>query len=375
MKILLSYPSEHDKTEGHQCHRVLTRMGHEVVALNVAARTVAPGGRVVAGYPIEVSIQDLVKQHGGADLFLYIEPQGLIPRGLESSPIPTACILSDVHRALAPRIYLAGFFDSVFLYQRNYQKHFSDHPAENVHWWPWTCDTDAFRDQGLERDLDIAWVGRMDAAPDRRRIIGTLANKYPMNEIRYHLHSEVPSVYGRAKIVLNLPIGDDLNPRHFEAMACGALLLARRQHGNGVEELFEEGVHYDVFVDEAELFAKIDHYLKHEDERLRIARRGCEEVMAKHGMALRFEWLLEAATKQCLWGAPIRKLSPNEVLRRYVQLYEKRGAIDALLRVAAEHRNEPALYARLFAMAMKSFARRTVFTWREAYTQQYNARP
>jgi hypothetical protein len=80
VKILLSYPSEHDKIEDHSHHRGLPRLGHEVVVpVNVAASAVAPGGRLVVGYPMDVSIQDLLRHHHGADLFLCGEPLGLNP--------------------------------------------------------------------------------------------------------------------------------------------------------------------------------------------------------------------------------------------------------------------------------------------------------
>ena len=118
VKILLSYPSEHDKTEGvHYC-RVLRRLGHEVCEINVAASADHLGiaGRVVRGYPCEVTIDALIEEHEKPDLYLYIEPLGLIPRGMGSSPIPTVCVLSDVHRNLKERQTLAKFFDHVFLW-------------------------------------------------------------------------------------------------------------------------------------------------------------------------------------------------------------------------------------------------------------------
>src|SRR5437763_3972345 len=105
MRVLLSYPSEFDKGEGVHVAGALRRLGHEVLELNVAASATSTGspGRVVRGYPADVSIQELTNEHGPSDLLLYVEPIGLIPIGLESSPIPTACIIADPHRSLVPR--------------------------------------------------------------------------------------------------------------------------------------------------------------------------------------------------------------------------------------------------------------------------------
>jgi hypothetical protein len=215
----------------------------------------------------------------------------------------------------------------------------------------------------------------MNASPDRQRLIETLSRRHRMNEIRYYMQNEIAAVDSCDKIVLNSPIGDDLNFRHFEAMSCGALLLTRRQRGNGVEDFFEEGVHYEAFDDEAERFAKVDRYLANDAERRRVAEKCHAEVMAKHTLALRLQVLREAALKQGMTGAPLRKLAPNEVLRTYAVLYERRGSVEALLRLTSQHRADPTQCARLFATAMKSFARRTVVAWREGKAQHYGLQP
>src|SRR5207302_1696841 len=102
-----------------------------------------------------------------------------------------------------------------------------------------------------------------------RQILGQLAPRWRMNDQRSYLQEEIPEIYSRAKIVINLPLADDLNFRVFEALSCGALLLTRRI-ANGQELLFKEDVHYVAFGDEAELFAKVEYYLSHEAERARI---------------------------------------------------------------------------------------------------------
>src|SRR5215469_3928303 len=111
MKIFLSYPSENDQGEGIHYERVLRRLGHDVVQLNVAGKGSGPGGRLNCGYPGHVTLQELVERLGRPELYLYIEPDGLIPRGLEQAAMPTAGIIGDVHRNLRFRLRLAKFFD------------------------------------------------------------------------------------------------------------------------------------------------------------------------------------------------------------------------------------------------------------------------
>ena len=365
MKILLSYASEYDKGEGVHCSRVFRRLGHEVCEVNVAASVsgIGPPGRLVRGYPPDVSIQQLIDEHGKADLFLYIEPLGLIPRHLDSSPIPTACLLSDVHRGLKARLMLAKLFDQVFLYQRNYVGRFRDHDPGAVHWLPYACDIEMFRDLRLPRDLDVAFIGQLfHPRSERRRIISVLARKYRMNGQRYYLQKEIPEVYSRAKIVVNLPVGDDLNFRFFEALSCGALLLTKRL-ANGQEELFREDVHYAAFTNEKELLEKVEFYLRNEEERKKIALAGHEEVVKNHSLATRLETLLDKVRSGPVSSAPVRNMKKDAVLSLYASVYERAGRVEALLRLAAELKQNPTARLLLLAMAFKSFTRRSVFGW------------
>ncbi len=363
MKILLSYASEHDQGEGIHFSAVLRRMGHSVADLNVAsdATGLNSPGRVVRGYPATARLSDLLEDTGGADLYLYLEPMGLIPQGLEKAPIPTACVISDCHRNLRPRQQLARLFDHVFLYQRNYLRCFVEHPSSNVHWLPYACDTEFFCDLRRLRDLDVAFIGKlMEAGSDRRRALALIGQKYQVNEQRYYLQSEIPALYSRSKIVLNIPLGDDLNFRFFEALSCGALLLTKRL-SNGQDELFKEGLHYEAFSTEVEMLSKVDYYLNHSEERQRIAAAGHAEVLSRHDLALRLKGLLEIIQAGHKNAAPIRQLSSQEVINLYASAYERAGRVDALLGLMAQHRSDRSTRRRLIGLALKSMMRRTLF--------------
>ncbi|MEK6712337.1 MAG: glycosyltransferase, partial [Nitrospinota bacterium] len=284
MKILLSFPSESQGGDGRDYARVYRRLGHEVREVNVAEsfRGLGIPGDVSRGYPAEITIEELFGEEGVPGLFFYVEPLGLIPRGLERCPAPTACIVGDPHRGVRGRRMYARLFDHVFVYQRNYLHLFGEHPPGAVHWLPNACDTEVVRDLGVPRDLDVAQIGRIRGANRMRGpVMAALAEKYKVNEQRFYLMREIPEVYSRAKIVVNIPMGDDLNIRFFEALSCGALLLTRRD-ANGQEELFQEGVHYAAYGSERELFEKVDHYLRHGEERERIAAAGRAEALRRH---------------------------------------------------------------------------------------------
>jgi hypothetical protein len=364
LKILLSYPSEYDKGEGIHYARVLERLGHQVVVINSSAEnnsSIEPTRRVI-GLSQGISLQEVLASVGGADLFLYVEPLGLIPFGLDQSPIPTACVISDVHRDLKARQTLSLLFDHVFLYQRNYTFAFAQHPREAVHWSPWACDELLFRDLGRERDLDVAFVGQLfEPRSDRRRIVTELARRFRVNSQRYYPQAEIPEVYSRAKIVINLPLGQDLNCRFFEAMSCGALLLTSKDD-NGQEELFEEGRHYVAFSNEEELFERVTFFLGHEEERARIARAGCELVGRDHGLEERLRKLVDNVRAGPFACSPARKLPAKEAMSLYAAVYERNGWVEALLRLAA--RKGDGIDRSVFlARGAKSFLRRAIRGW------------
>lgn len=363
MKILLSYASEYDKGEGVHWARVLRSLGHEVHEVNLAASINGLGvpGRTVRGYPHEVTIDELLSEFPGTSLFFYIEPLALLPRGLESSPVPTVCIISDAHRKLEPRLRLAELFDRVFLYHRNYIEEFRGRVRGEVRWLPIACDTEMFHDLGSPRDLDVAFVGQLfGPGSERRRIISRLADKYRVNEQRYYRQNEIPGVYSRSRIVVNLPVGDDLNTRFFEALSCGALLITRRTN-NGQEELFKEGVHYVGFGDEQELFEKVAYYLQHDEERARIARAGCAEVQNLHTLKRRAQSLLDGIDGNR--SASVRGMSKEAAADVYAAIYEENGCVETLLREAASQRQAPMSRFRLLMRVMRSVVRRAVNGW------------
>ncbi len=365
MKILLSYPSQHDKSEGVNYSRVLRRLGHEIIEINSSASSngLWEPRKVVMGFPADTCIHDLISRYGRCDLFLYIEPLGLIPRNLNESPIPTACVISDCHRQLEPRLALSKFFDHVFLYQRNYLERFSSHPPGNVHWLPYACDVENFKTQETDRDLDVAFIGNLfEPGNERRKILDILNEKYRLNERRYYLQEEIPKIYSRSKIVLNLPIGDDLNFRFFEALSCGALLITKRLN-SGQEELFKEEIHYVAFDDKHELLEKIEFYLENEEARMKIAEAGYETVKKSHTLILRVEELLKKVFDKPEKLAPIRNMNSQEVIGQYAQYYEKNGKIDTLLNFASGFKEDGWMRFKILMKAGRAFLRRAINGW------------
>jgi hypothetical protein len=360
MKILFSSLSGHNQTESHDFVAVLQRLGHQVIRLTNPTPIHEPSPRfyIEPGYAYEVTLDALFSHLGGTpDLFIYMEPGGVIPKEMAVARIPTVAILCDTHRWLEARQRLARFCDHVFLYHRNYLAHFAEHPQENVHWLPYACDLELFKPIEVERDLDVAFVGQLKAATTGRALtIQRLANRYKMNEPKYYLREEIPGVYARAKIVLNMPLADDLNFRTFEAMSCGAMLLTRRVN-NGQELLFQEGVHYAAYADEQEMFEKIDYYLAHPAERKGIAAAGLAEIQAHHCLEQRIAEILSIVQERPAPVAPIRRMTPTQIDREYAWLYEYWRAPEAGLRLVREARLAKRPWLPLLLPAVRSVLR------------------
>lgn len=361
MKILASYASEYDTGEGRHYVSALRRLGHTVIEANVPhVRRQVSGSVAMPGFPANATLNEILTAVDGADLFLYLEPMGVIPGGLAEAPVPTACALSDLHRNRRARQQVGQLFDHVFVYHRNHLSAFADRPPGTVHWLPFACDTEMVKDLDVPRDLDVAFVGRL-YTPERRKTIGQLSARYRLNEQRSYRQSEIPAIYSSAKIVVNLPSADDIPFRVFEAMSCGALLLTRRVD-NGLDELFTDGVHYVSFADSGELFERIDHLLAHDDERRAIAAAGRAEILLRHTPEIRMTRLLELVAAGPAAAAPVRQMTSQQQSVVHARALERSGRVDALLSLAARE-TQGATKRLLLWHAARATARRALVGW------------
>jgi len=96
----------------------------------------------------------------------------------------------------------------------------------------------------------------------------------------------ITNCYKKSKIGLNMITGGDLNynlqfsVRMYQVMGSGCFLLT--EYIPGIEEFFIPKKHFDIFYTKEEMIEKIDYYLKHEDEREKIALEGQKEVFDKY---------------------------------------------------------------------------------------------
>jgi len=247
------------------------------------------------GYSIYEDLDSFSKKKGSPDFFLYIEPAiNHFPRGIENLKCPTACYLIDVHRALWVRERLAYFFDYIFIAQKDYVQHFKDMGFKNVYWLPLGCDPDIHGSVDIKKEYDVCFIGKKGPkGNEREKILNVLSQKFKMNALdKWYNKEEIAKVYGASKIVVNIPVNNDLNMRVFEAMAGGALLITKKIT-NGQRDLFEPDKHLIEYENAKDLIGKIKYYLDKDDERIKVAKLGQNEVLSKHTYGHRCETILK----------------------------------------------------------------------------------
>jgi len=112
---------------------------------------------------------------------------------------------------------------------------------------------------------------------------------------------EVLEIYRKTKIVPNTHYkkepAEAITLRPFEAMGSGAMLVSDDVRSS-IFELFKDGEEFVSFHDgdTAKLREIIKYYLAHPEERLDIARRGYEKVMAKHTYQVRMKEMIDIVT-------------------------------------------------------------------------------
>jgi len=182
------------------------------------------------------------------------------------------------------------------------------------------CDPDIERryDVGNEWRSDILFTGHEK-----------LARKYPTENIRYRLISKMATMpncalYGccgnpriggmqylyaisGAKIGLSVNAVNDIRLYHSDRpttyLSCGTFVLAKRVPDTDL--LFKDGVHLKYFDTVDEFFELADWYLKHDDERKKIAETGMQYAHAEFNcvkMAGYVLDLIEKGSYTAPWG-------------------------------------------------------------------------
>jgi glycosyltransferase involved in cell wall biosynthesis/Flp pilus assembly protein TadD len=153
------------------------------------------------------------------------------------------------------------------------------------------------------RDLDILFVGNAHPAVQSERLpwlarVARMGQRHKVMVTTGAYGAEYRALLARARIVFNRSLRGECNQRVAETLASGALLF--QEAGNReVELLLALGREY-VPYEETTLEARLEHFLRHEDERLAIARAGQARAASLTFTAL---WRQAVEALQGNWAA------------------------------------------------------------------------
>ena len=268
----------------------LRDIGHEVRVVSDRAHPAVDGlGNGVFDVPRWVEREEF-----RPDMFLFVEggTRLLFPSGMQDLNCVSAWYAIDTHLHFRQHLCVARLFDVTFVAQFEFLRHFRDCQA---HWLPVAADPRLYAQTQKPRDIDIAYIGSDDRAlhPERARLLDLIRSRYDNTFLGRAEPSRIGEIYGRAKIVFNKSVRNDVNMRYFEAMGAGAVLVTDSARDNGVEELFSPGEDFLEYRDDASLFAAIDSLLADDEKREQIGARAQRHVLSGHTYRRRAEKILD----------------------------------------------------------------------------------
>jgi len=277
----------HSKTKGSTasyCEAAFRRKHHVEVfdTREMADWGVGLGRAFPKRFPTRIS-KVLKSYRRRPDLIVQIDDLGRRTFwGLRDCKISSVYWAIDSHRPKYKfQLAIARYFDLVFVAQKDYVEIFR-RVNKSSFWLPLACEREIHKDLQMDRDYDIVFVGNLNPRwhLDRVRLLRRLSEKFNVKAFEGVYGEEMARVYSRAKIVFNKSVGNEVNMRVFEAMACGAMLLTDDIE-DGMKDLFVDREHL-VLYKEYNIEDLAAYYLEHDQEREEIAREGQREVLQKH---------------------------------------------------------------------------------------------
>ena len=168
----------------------------------------------------------------------------------------------------------------------------------------WACNHFLFKNLNLSKLYDVSFVGR--SSEKRRHFVDKL-RKNGVNIKTFGIgwekcsrvsQADLIRIYNQSKISLNISFASQgekiqIKGRDFEAVGCGSLLLTRDT--KDIAQFFVPGEEIITYIDEIDAAKKIEYYLKNENERERIARKGFERLTREHTMEKRLLSILHSS--------------------------------------------------------------------------------
>ncbi len=281
MKIALFY-NRSPGTVGEYFHRALVSLGEQVDHYPTSGMSNPPGGY---------------------DVFLRVD-HGDYAVDLPARLKPKAFYAVDTHlnRSWNSIRRLAEGYDLLLCAQQ-----LAARRLPRAVWVPLGCDPEIHGagadSNGQAPRYDLAFVGNDGGIP-RKFLLQEMRERYPNSFIGRAPHTQMRQIYGQAKLGFHYiectsPLKDHVSMRVYEVLASGTLLLANALAPGAFESVgLKDGEHLAIYRSPKELFERVDHYLRHEEERRRIAAEGRAAVLRRHTYRQRAETIVQAIRKK-----------------------------------------------------------------------------
>ncbi|KJH87884.1 glycosyltransferase [Pseudomonas fluorescens] len=173
------------------------------------------------------------------------------------------------------------------------------------------------QDQGLERDIELAFVGSVKSAAysGRKQLLDELARVEPLVVTRTQSGEEYCDTLNRVRFFVSADVGmGEFMIKNFEAMACGCVLLAFDQGAEETRALGLQDMHNVVlYRDIPQLQEKLSRLRADPELAHSIARNGQSVALEQFSFARIGEKIVEALEP------PLRSREPLSLLEKWRQ--------------------------------------------------------
>ena len=307
MKVLLASNFVDETNTGYCIKRALEELKHEVCTVNITRK-----GNSLATAPLEIikTNRQVFKyaKNVKPDILMIFKGRLISPstiKKIKKLGIKTVMWHPDVRYEVEKWVFKRArvcdyFFHVTYGALEQYQKA----GIKNIYWLSEGCDPFIHKPIKVKSNekkyfgSDVAFIGH--PTPPREKFMQDLIegdidikvwhhNWKSISKYRQCMNKWLDLVgFGKVCNSTKIMIGNDrwsrlersLSMRSFMIMGYGGFLLTN--HTKGIEKVFKPRVHLDVYENTKDLIEKIEYYLRNEKERLKIQKRGHEEVYKKH---------------------------------------------------------------------------------------------
>jgi len=322
-----------DQTKSYDYHnfqRPLEKMGHEVIPFDFM-EIIHVHGREEMNRKLLAVVKEYLP-----DIVIFVpQTDQFIPEIVDEigGYAITLCYFFDDMWRIEYSRFWARHFNFITTSDVNGLQKFRDAGFANVIYSPFACNTDVYRRKELPIIYDVTFVGGYN--PYREWYINYLKRAdidvqvWGAGWASGMITSEdMINIFNQSRINLNLsnciswdirylfapfsPIKrtlralrqalhairhtdmktvEQVKGRHFEINACGGFQLT--YYVEGLERMYSIGEEISIFVSMDDLIEKTRYYLKHDEEREAIARRGYLRTQSDHSMEKRFQHIFD----------------------------------------------------------------------------------